>query len=34
MTLIDVTTRIVNQRGEHVADATRVIVVRNPEDTA
>ncbi len=29
MTLIDVTTRIVNQRGEHVADATRVIVVRN-----
>jgi acyl dehydratase len=30
MTLVDVTTRIVNQRGEHVADATRVIVVRNP----
>lgn len=29
MTLIDVTTRIVNQRGVHVADATRVIVVRN-----
>ncbi len=31
MTLVDVTTRVVNQRGEHVADATRVIVVRNPE---
>jgi len=29
MTLIDVTTKIVNQRGQHVADATRVIVVRN-----
>lgn len=29
MTLIDVTTRIVNQRGEHVADAVRVVVVRN-----
>ncbi len=34
MTLIDVTTRIVNQHGEHVADATRVIVVRNPEATS
>ena len=31
MTLIDVTTRIVNQRGEHVADAIRVVVVRNQE---
>lgn len=34
MTLIDVTTQIVNQRGQHVADATRVIVVRNPEVSA
>jgi len=31
MTLIDVTTRIVNQRGAHVADAIRVVVVRNQE---
>jgi acyl dehydratase len=31
MTLIDVATRIVNQRGQHVADATRVVVIRNPE---
>ena len=31
MTLIDVTTRIVNQRGQHVADAIRVVVVRNPK---
>ena len=31
MTLIDVTTRITNQRAEHVADAIRVVVVRNPE---
>ena len=30
MTLLDVTTRIVNQHGEHVADATRVAVIRNP----
>jgi hypothetical protein len=29
MTLVDVTTRIVNQRDEHVANAVRVIVVRN-----
>ena len=34
MTLIDVTTRIVNQRGQHVADAIRVVVVRNPEVSA
>jgi len=30
MTLLDVTTRIVNQHGEHVADVTRVAVIRNP----
>jgi acyl dehydratase len=34
MTLIDVTTKIVNQRGEHVADAVRVVVIRNPEPTS
>lgn len=33
MTLIDVTTRIVNQHGLHVADAVRVVVIRNPEPT-
>ena len=31
MTLLDVTTKVVNQRGDHVADATRVVVIRNPE---
>lgn len=31
MTLLDVTTKVVNQRAEHVADATRVVVIRNPE---
>jgi acyl dehydratase len=29
MTLITVTTRVTNQRGEHVADAIRVVVERN-----
>ena len=29
LTMIDVTTRVVNQRGEPVADCTRVVVVRN-----
>jgi acyl dehydratase len=34
MTLIDVTTKIVNQRGGHVADVFRVVVIRNPEPTS
>ena len=29
LTMIDVTTRVTNQRGEPVADCTRVVVVRN-----
>lgn len=29
MTLVDVTTAVINQRGEKVADCTRVVVVRN-----
>ncbi len=29
MTLITVATRVTNQHGDHVADATRVVVVRN-----
>ncbi len=29
LTMIDVTTRVTNQRGEPIADCTRVVVVRN-----